>query len=321
LRTGIPAPFKGNVDLGRLEEHLASAAKREIGCVVLTLTNNAGGGQPVAVQNVQAVSALCRRHGVPLVLDVCRIAENAYFVQEREDGYQRTAIADIVRGIADHADVLTMSAKKDGLTNIGGFIALRDPALAERIRRRMVVTEGFPTYGGLAGRDLEAMAVGLREALDPAYLAHRVGQVRFLADLLRGLGIPLVEPPGGHGVFVDATAFLDHLPRPQFPGQALAVALYRESGVRSCEIGAVMFGDEAARDVHDLVRLAIPRRTYSNAQLAQVASAFAAIQDHRASVPGVRIVDGPPVLRHFTARFALAVSVCSVSSSKGFSAG
>lgn len=297
------APFKGNVDLDQLAALLNEAAPGEVAAVVLTLTNNAGGGQPVSLANVRATRELCRTHRIPLVIDACRIAENAFFLREREPACAGLSPAEIVRELADCADIITMSAKKDGLANIGGFLALRDPALAERIRQRMVVVEGFPTYGGLAGRDLEAIAVGLHEALDLAYLAHRVGQARFLADLLRGLGIPLVEPTGGHGVFVDAGAFLAHLSRAQFPGQALAVALYLEGGVRSCEIGAVMFGDE--REGPELVRLAIPRRTYTNAQLAQVARAFAALAERPAAIPGIRIVEEPPVLRHFTARFAI----------------
>jgi tryptophanase len=305
LRLDDIAPFKGNVDLHRLADQLASADSGEVAGVVLTLTNNAGGGQPVALANVRGAAHLCHRHQVPLIVDACRIAENAFFIREREEGCDVLAIVDIVRQVGACADVVTMSAKKDGLANIGGFVALRDDELATRLRRRMVITEGFPTYGGLAGRDLEAIAVGLREALDPAYLAHRCGQVRFLADLLRDIGVPLVEPPGGHGVFVNASAFLHHLSPAQFPGQALAIALYLESGVRICEIGAVMFGEERAATVPDLVRLAIPRRTYTNTQLATVARAFAGLQDRRATISGVRIIEQPPVLRHFSARFAL----------------
>jgi tryptophanase len=297
------APFKGNVDLARLAEQLEAAGAGEVAAVVLTLTNNAGGGQPVSLANVRAAAELCRKHGVPLIVDACRIAENSYFVQERDPRYANASIAAIVRETCRYADAVTMSAKKDGLANIGGFVAVRDGALAEQIRRRMVVTEGFPTYGGLAGRDLEAIAVGLHEALDRSYLAHRVGQVRFLAGLLRDLGVPLIEPPGGHGVFVNASAFLDHLPPDQYSGQALAVALYLEGGIRSCEIGAVMFGEN--RSAPDYVRLAIPRRTYSNTQLAIVARAFAALQERQATIPGVTIVEQPPVLRHFTAKFAL----------------
>jgi tyrosine phenol-lyase len=305
LRLGDIAPFKGNIDLDRLADHLASAASGEVAGVVLTLTNNAGGGQPVSLANVRCAAALCHRHQVLLIVDACRVAENAFFIREREEGYDSATFVDIVRQVGACADIVTMSAKKDGLANIGGLIALRNDDLTARIRRRMVITEGFPTYGGLAGRDLEAIAVGLREALDPAYLAHRCGQVRFLADLLRSIGVPLVEPPGGHGVFVNASAFLHHLSPAQLPGQALVIAIYLEAGVRTCEIGAVMFGEERAVTVPDLVRLAIPRRTYTNAQLATVARAFAGLQDRRATISGVRIVEQPPVLRHFTARFAL----------------
>jgi tryptophanase len=308
LRLDTIAPFKGNIDLDRLADHLASAESGQVAGVVLTLTNNAGGGQPVSLANVRAAANLCRRHRVPLIVDACRVAENAFFIREREAGCGAAPLIDIVRQVGACADIVTMSAKKDGLANIGGFVALRDDELAARIRRRMVVTEGFPTYGGLAGRDLEAIAVGLREALEPAYLEHRLGQVRFLADLLRSLGVLLVEPPGGHGVFVNASAFLQHLSPAEFPGQALVIALYLEAGIRACEIGAVMFGEERAATVPDLVRLAIPRRTYTNAQLATVARAFVALQDRTAGIAGVRIVEQPPVLRHFTARFAMVAS-------------
>ncbi|MBI2942531.1 MAG: tryptophanase [Chloroflexi bacterium] len=297
------APFKGDVDLDRVAAVLRSSPG-EVAAVVLTVTNNAAGGQPVSLANIRETRDLCQQHGVPLVVDASRIAENAFFIKEREDGWASAPVAAIVGAIGECADVISMSAKKDGLANIGGFLALRDDALAERIRRRMVVTEGFPTYGGLAGRDLEAIAVGLREALDEAYLAHRIGQVRFLAVLLRDLGVPLLEPPGGHGVFVDAGAFLQHIPRERFPGQALAIALYAEAGVRSCEIGSVMFGADSGSRRPELVRLAIPRRVYTEAQLALVARAFASLQEKLASVRGVVIVEQPPVLRHFTARFA-----------------
>lgn len=302
---GSFAPFKGDVDLELLEGALKEAGAGEIAGVVMTVTNNAGGGQPVSLANLRAASDLCRRFGIPLILDASRIAENAFFIKEQEKGCGEKTIAEIVREMGDCADIITMSAKKDGLVNIGGILALRDAGLAERIRRRMVVVEGFPTYGGLAGRDMEAIAVGLREVLDEEYLAHRIGQVRFLAGLLRDLDVPIVEPPGGHGVFVDAGGFLPHIPRDQFPGQALAIALFAEGGVRSCEIGSVMFGLDPAGHRPELVRLAIPRRTYSNAQLGWVASTFAALRERRTSIRGVTIVDEPPVLRHFTARFAL----------------
>lgn len=302
---GVPAPFKGDVDLEHLARELESAAPGEIVGLVMTVTNNAAGGQPVSMANLRGASDLCRRFGVPLILDASRVAENAFFIREREEGFSSASIAQIVRAMGDCADLVTMSAKKDGLVNIGGLLLARDPALADRLRRRMVVTEGFMTYGGLAGRDLEAMAVGLGEVLDHRYLAHRIGQVAFLAELLRDLEVPIVEPPGGHGVFVDAGAFLPHIPRHQFPGQALSIALYHEGGIRSVEIGSVMFGEEGGPDRPELVRLAIPRRSYSNVQLAQVARCFAGMMGRRGEIRGVAILDEPPVLRHFTARFGL----------------
>ncbi|HEX2987799.1 MAG TPA: tryptophanase [Chloroflexota bacterium] len=301
---GSEQPFKGDIDLNRLADVLKRAPAGEIVGVVMTVTNNAGGGQPVSMANLRGASELCRSYGIPLILDASRIAENGFFIRERERGYADKTVKEIVLAMGECADIMTMSAKKDGLVNIGGLLALRDHDLAERIRRQMVVTEGFPTYGGLAGRDLEAMAVGLREAQDEDYLAHRIGQVRLLADLLRDLGVPIIEPPGGHGVFVDAAGFLPHIPRSRYPGQALAVALYLEGGVRSCEIGSVMFGDDPDARWPELVRLAIPRRTYSNAQLGVVASSFASLRERRSSIRGVAIVDAPPVLRHFTAGFA-----------------
>ena len=300
------APFKGDADLERMGDALERATPGEVGCVVMTVTNNASGGQPVSVANLRAVRALCDRFGVPLIIDAARISENAYFIKQREAGWADRSIGEIVREMTACADAVTMSAKKDGLVNIGGLIALRNTDLADRIRRRMVVTEGFPTYGGLAGRDLDAMAVGLREAQDEDYLAHRLGQVSFLASLLRDLGVPMVEPPGGHGVFVDAGAFLPHIPVTEYPGQALSVALYLEGGIRTVEIGSVMFGDDPGSPHLELVRLAIPRRTYTNAHLAQVAACFLRLLADRESIRGVRFVDEPPVLRHFTARFALA---------------
>ena len=303
--TGTPALFKGDADLDLLADALKAAHPGEIAGVVMTVTNNAGGGQPVSMANLRAVRELCRSHGIPVVVDASRIAENAFFIKQREPGYAGKSVAEIVRAICECADAITMSAKKDGLVNMGGLIVLRDADLAERIRRRMVVTEGFPTYGGLAGRDLDAMAVGLREVLDEEYLAHRIGQVGFLADLLRDLGVPMVEPPGGHGVFVNAGEFLSHISPARFPGQALAVALYLEGGIRSVEIGSVMFGEDPTGTRPELVRLAIPRRTYTNAQLALVAATFAQLSEDRRSIRGMRIVDEPPVLRHFTARFAM----------------
>jgi tyrosine phenol-lyase len=306
LSPSTPGPFKGDADLNRMGDALSTAAPGEVAGVVMTVTNNAGGGQPVSLSNLRAVRDLCRRHEIPLILDASRIAENAFFIKQREAGYSEKSIPEIVLAMGECADAITMSAKKDGLVNIGGLIVLRDEGVAARIRRRMVVTEGFPTYGGLAGRDLDAMAVGLREVLDEEYLAHRIGQVAFLAGLLRDLGVPMVEPPGGHGVFVNAGEFLSHMPASQFPGQALSIALYLEGGIRTVEIGSVMFGEDPTASRPELVRLAIPRRTYTNTQLALVAAAFASMCEDPRAIRGVRIVEEPPVLRHFTARFAMA---------------
>jgi tryptophanase len=257
------------------------------------------------VANVRAVRDLCQMYGVPLILDASRVAENAFFVKQREVEFSSSSIQGIIRQMANCADAVIMSAKKDGLANIGGFLSLRDADLAEKVKRRMVVTEGFPTYGGLAGRDLDAIAVGLREVTDEDYLAHRIGQVSFLATLLRDLGVPIVEPPGGHGVFIDAGAYLPHLPKERFPGQALSIALYLEGGIRGVEIGSVMFGEGPGKEHSELVRLAIPRRVYSNAQLGEVARAFARLKEQRSALRGVTIIEQPPVLRHFTAKFAL----------------
>ncbi len=250
------------------------------------------------------------KYDVPLVLDACRFAENAWFIHRREPEWMDKPLEEIVRTAFSFADGFTFSAKKDGLANIGGLLGVRDRAVFERIKQRMVVTEGFPTYGGLAGRDLEAMAQGLTEVVDPAYLAYRVGQASLMVEQLDGAGVPVLKPAGGHGVFVDARRFLPHVPQEQFPGQALAVALYLETGVRSCEIGSVMFAkrDKDTGEMRfpelDLVRLAIPRRLYTNTQLAWVAEGIADLYAHRDDIGGIRIVEEPPVLRHFTARFA-----------------
>lgn len=303
-------PFKGNVDLERLENLLDQAAPGQVPLAMLTVTNNGVGGQPVSLQNIQETRDLLARHGIPLFLDACRFAENAWFIHQREPGWMGRPLREIVQAMFSLADGFTFSAKKDGLANIGGLLGVRDAAVFERIKQRMVVTEGFPTYGGLAGRDMEAIAQGLTEVLDPAYLAYRVGQAAFMVDLLDQAGVPVLKPAGGHGVFLDARRFLPHVPQEQFPGQALAIQLYLETGVRSCEIGSVMFArrDEATGEMRypelDLVRLAIPRRLYTNTQLAWVAEGIIELHQQRDHVKGVRIVKEPPVLRHFTARFA-----------------
>jgi tryptophanase len=302
------APFKGNMDLEQLERLLRSDAA-SVPLVMVTVTNNAGGGQPLSLANLRGVRALCERFRVPLFLDACRFAENAWMVRMREPGQQARSPREIARSFFDLADGCTMSAKKDGLANIGGFVALRDAALAEELRARLVVTEGFPTYGGLAGRDLEAIAVGLQEVLDPDYLEYRHASIRYVVDRLRARAVPVVWPAGGHAVFLDARAFLAHLEPHEYPGQALALELYLEGGIRSCEIGSVMLGRTDATTGalqparHELVRLAIPRRTYTQSHMDYVLEVIEAVWKRRAAIPGVRISKSPSVLRHFRAEF------------------
>jgi tryptophanase len=300
-------PFKGNMDVAALEALLA-ARSAEIPLIMITMTNNAGGGQPVSLENLRAVHRLARTFGKPLVIDGCRLAENAFFIRQREPGYADRPIAEIVREIFSLADGMTMSAKKDGLANIGGWLALNDDELARQARNRLILTEGFPTYGGLAGRDLEAIAVGLEEVIDEQYLFYRVRCNEYIGEALDALGVPIVKPVGGHAVFVDARAFLPHLPPLQYPGQALAVALYEVGGVRSCEIGTVMFGRQPdGREIparYDLVRLAIPRRVYTQSHADYLIEVFEEIAATRARLRGFRIIEQPPAMRHFTARFA-----------------
>ncbi len=302
-----PYPFKGNMDVSALEALLA-ARSADIPLIMITMTNNAGGGQPVSLENLRAVHRLARAFGKPLVIDGCRFAENAFFIRQRESGYADRPIPEIVREIFSLADGMTMSAKKDGLANIGGWLALNDDELARLARNRLILTEGFPTYGGLAGRDLEAIAVGLEEVVDEQYLRYRVRCNEYIGEALSELSVPIVKPVGGHAVFVDARAFLPHVPPLQYPGQALAVALYEAGGVRSCEIGTVMFGRQPdGREVparYDLVRLAIPRRVYTQSHADYLIEVFEELAATRASLRGFRIVEEPPTMRHFTARFA-----------------
>ncbi len=303
----VEHPFKGNVDVRRLEaflvEHPAS-----VPFVMTTITNNTNGGQPVSLANLREVSALCRRFRVPFLLDACRFAENAWFIKTREPGQVNRDVREIAREVFDLADGCLVSAKKDGLVNIGGFIALRDGAWVAGLRGRLILTEGFPTYGGLAARDLEAMAVGLDEVLDESYLAYREGVTRYIANGLARADVPTVRPPGGHAVYIDARALLSHIPQAEYPAQALAVELYRAEGIRSCEIGSVMFGKQPDGSFKpaamELVRLAIPRRVYTQAHFDFVLEGIAEIGARRASLRGLRIVDEPPFLRHFSARFA-----------------
>jgi tryptophanase len=301
-------PFKGNMDLVALEALLSAAAPGEVPLVMLTVTNNSGGGQPVSMANVRGVRELCDRYGVPLFLDACRFAENAWFIRTREAGYADVEVRDIVREMAGLADGMTMSAKKDPLGNIGGWLAMRDDDLAAKCRTLLILTEGFPTYGGLAGRDLEALAQGLREAVDHDYLRYRIKSTAYLGEALHAAGIPVVMPIGGHAVYIDARSWLAHIPPLQYPGQSLAVALYEVGGVRGCEIGTVMFGrqpdgTEVAASM-DLVRLAIPRRTYTQSHIDYTIEVCLAVAARADELRGLRITDEPPSLRHFTATFA-----------------
>jgi len=297
-------PFKGNMDVEALRRVLD---ERDVPVVFLTLTNNSGGGQPVSMENLRAVREACG--DVPLFLDACRFAENAWFVKLREEGYAHVPVPDIVREMASLADGMTMSAKKDPLGNIGGWLAMNDDALAEQCRNLLILTEGFPTYGGMAGRDMDALAQGLREAVDEDYLRYRVRSTEYLGEALDRAGIPVVLPVGGHAVYIDARGLLPQIPPLEYPGQALAVALYREGGIRGCEIGTVMFGrhpdgSETPAPM-DLVRLAIPRRTYTQSHIDYVIEVCEHVASHANELRGLRIVEEPPALRHFTARFRL----------------
>jgi tryptophanase len=307
LVPSLEHPFKGNMDVEALERLLSERGADAVPAVLVTVTNNSGGGQPVSLQNLRAVRSVCDAFGVPLFLDACRFAENAWFIRQREPGQADRSVVEIVQEMSSLADGMTMSAKKDPLANIGGWLALDDDALAERCRNLLVLTEGFPTYGGLAGRDLEAIAQGLREAVDHEYLHYRIRSTEYLGEALVGAGVPIVRPTGGHAVYLDARALLPHIPPLQYPGQVLAVALYEAGGVRGCEIGTVMFGrrsdgrEEPA--AMDLVRLAIPRRTYTQSHIDYVIEACAAVAERRSELCGLRMTFEPTTLRHFTARF------------------
>jgi tryptophanase len=306
LQPGLRHPFKGNMDTAALAR-LLEAERGRVPVVFVTVTNNSGGGQPVSLENVRAVRDVCTRFGVPMFLDACRFAENAWFIKTREPGYAGKAVADIVREMASLADGMTMSAKKDPLANMGGWLALNDEDLAERCRRVEILTEGFPTYGGMAGRDLEAVAQGLSEAVDEDYLRYRIRSTEYLGEALEAAGVPVVVPFGAHAVFVDARSLLEHVPPLQYPGQALACALYVEGGVRTCEIGTVMFGlhpdGTEAPAAMDLVRLAIPRRTYTQSHIDYVIEVVTHVAERRADLRGMKIVRAPAALRHFSATF------------------
>jgi tyrosine phenol-lyase len=302
-------PFKGNIDLEALERVLDENTGR-VPFAMITVTNNGGGGQPVSMENLREASRICRARGVPFYLDACRFAENAFFIARRTPGYAGTPLIDIAREMFSYADGCTMSAKKDGMANIGGFLCTNDAAVARQEKELLILTEGFPTYGGLAGRDLEAIAVGLYEALDTAYQEYRHASTRYLGEHLTEAGVPIVQPPGGHAIYIDAGALLPHIPPREYPGQALAVELYLHAGIRSVEIGSVMFGrvDPATGEErpaeHELVRLAIPRRVYTKSHMDYVVEAMGEVHTRREELQGLRIVEQPKALRHFTATFA-----------------
>ncbi len=292
-------PFKGNMDTARLSALIEEHGAKKIPLVMLTITNNSGGGQPVSLANIREVKQICKKHGIALYIDACRFAENAYFIKLREPGYADKTPRQIAREMFSYADGCTMSAKKDGLANIGGFLCTNDDTLAQQEKDLLILTEGFPTYGGLAGRDLEAIAVGLNEALEEDYLHYRIASTAFLGNHIAKEGVPIVQPPGGHAIYLDARAFLPHIPLMQFPGVALAVELYLEGGIRSVEIGTLMFGEHATMD---LVRLAIPRRVYTQSHIEYVVEVILDVWRRRDKIAGYELVHHAPFLRHFTAR-------------------
>jgi tryptophanase len=302
-------PFKGNLDVARLEQLIAEVGAERIPVCMITVTNNSGGGQPVSLANIRQVRAVCERHRIPLFLDACRFAENAFLIKLREPGQSNRPVRDIAREMFDLADGATISAKKDGLVNIGGVLLMRDHELASRANNLLILTEGFVTYGGLAGRDLEAMAQGFTEVLDEDYLHYRIRSTEYLGEGLIRAGVRIVEPPGGHAIYIDAADFCEHLSPDQFPGQALVCALYRHAGIRAVEIGSVMFGkiDRASgKTLHppmQLVRLAIPRRVYTQSHIDYVIEAVGEVYANRGSIRGLRITEAPEVLRHFSAKF------------------
>lgn len=302
-------PFKGNLDIARLRDFIQKTGRKNIPFGTITVTNNAGGGQPVSMANIRAVAETYHEFGIPFFIDACRYAENSYFIKQREPGYGQKTTLEIAREMFSLADGAFMSAKKDALVNIGGFLAMRDQDLYQRVSNELILREGFPTYGGLAGRDLDAMAVGLWEGLDENYLAYRLGQTAYLANRLIETGIPIVEPAGGHAIYLDAGRMLAHIPHAEFPGQALAAALYMEGAIRGVEIGSVMFAHpnpdtgEIVYPQLELVRLALPRRTYTQSHLDYVVAVLEKLADKKTELRGYRIAYAPPLLRHFTARF------------------
>ncbi|MEW5919352.1 MAG: tryptophanase [Bacillota bacterium] len=301
-------PFKGNIDLEKLENVLAQHGRGKIPFVLLTITCNNNGGQPASLANIRAAGAIARRHGIPLFFDIARFAENCYFIHAREEGCEQKSIREIAREIFSCGDGCMMSSKKDGLVNMGGFMAFNDRSLFEQACQLSIINEGFPTYGGMAGRDMEALARGLEEVLELPYLQFRVGQVAYLAERLRAAGVPIVEPAGGHAVYIDGRRFLPHIPQEQFPAQVISIALYIEGGIRTLELGSIVFAEkdkETGEYVYpelDLLRLAIPRRVYTNSHMDYVAAHVIDLYQRRHTLKGLKIVYQPPVARHFTCR-------------------
>lgn len=300
LDTQVQLPFKGDMDVAALEELIEEIGPKKIPLAMVTVTNNSGGGQPVSMANLEEIRALTKLHGIPLYLDACRFAENAWFIKQREAGYRDWSPREIARKMFSLADGCTFSAKKDAFANIGGFLCTNDDALARLEKDLLILTEGFPTYGGLAGRDLEAIAAGLDEVLHEDYLSYRIASTGYLGRHIADHGVPIVEPPGGHAIYIDAGRMLPHIPREQFPAQSLAVELYRHAGIRGVEIGSVMFGAHAK---NELLRLAIPRRVYTQSHIDYVVEAILEVNENKRDLRGYEIVEEPPTLRHFTCRF------------------
>ena len=296
-------PFKGNMDVEKLVQLIERVGRDRIPLCMVTVTNNSGGGQPVSMENLRAVRAVCDKYDIPMFLDACRFAENAYFIKLREPGQQDRTVREIVRDMFDLADGATISAKKDGLVNIGGVLLLRDKELVERADALLILTEGFITYGGLAGRDLEAMAQGFEEVVHEDYLAYRIRSIEYLGERLLEIGYQIVEPPGGHAIFIDAARLCPHIPPSQFPGQSVVCGMYRQAGIRAVEIGSVMFGGGGTPPDMELVRMALPRRVYTQSHVDYVVEACAELYERRGELLGLRMTNNPPYLRHFTAEF------------------
>lgn len=306
---GLRMPFKGDMDIEDLDELIQDTDAANIPFGMLTITNNAGGGQPVSMQNIKAVAETYHKYDIPFFIDACRYAENAYFIKLREPGYENKPMLEIAQEMFSLADGVIMSAKKDGIVNIGGFLALNDDAIFEQVRNELIMSEGFPTYGGLAGRDLDAMAVGLKEALEEDYLEYRLAQTNYLGERLLEIGVPIIEPPGAHAIYIDAASFLTHIPRAELPGQALSLALYLEGGIRSVEIGTVAFGyidEDSGETVYpdlEMVRMALPRRVYTQSHMDYIVAILAEIKANRKTIKGYHITYQPKLMRHFTAQF------------------